>query len=89
MTSVTIQSFHEDVQAAEQASAAGPVFITEDGQPKRVLIDIAEYRRLNPTSIPPSDDKRNLAEMLAMPDEDYFEWEPERLYMNLTPVEPE
>lgn len=46
MTSVSVDDFHQDVEAAEAASEHGPVFITLDGEPRRVLIDILEYRKL-------------------------------------------
>ena len=83
MPTVTIQDFHADVRAAEAASERGPVFITEEGEPRLVLLDVVEYRKLagvqlidDATSPAPEGD---LASLLAVPDDEYFEWEPPRL----------
>lgn len=100
MTSVTIQHFHEDVEAVEQASASGPVFITtEDGNPKCVLIDIGFYRRLCHTKFlaeqersgkpqeKPAIGMSTLADICAVPEAEYFDWEPERLYVTFRPLD--
>ena len=53
MAAITIQRFHEDIEAAEKAAMEGPVFIFEDGRPRHVLIDMKEYHRLNLASTTP------------------------------------
>ena len=99
MTSVTIQRFHEDVEATEEASQSGPVLITsEHGEPKCVLIDIQDYLKLCdakaaaelcsiPKGQPELEGASTLADRLAVPDDEYFEWEPERLYFTVRPVD--
>lgn len=87
MPSVTIQEFHADLHAVEVASESEPVFITEQGEPRRVLLDIADYRKLsqgealegNVAAEVPTD----LADLLAVPESDHFDWEPPRLTSRL------
>ena len=78
--------------AAEEATHAGPVFITKDGEPRAVLIDIAEYQKLSGTSVPTRTELSGLPEgvdmvsFLAM-DEPYFEWEAPRLEIRFEPAD--
>ena len=59
-TTVSIQEFHDDICAAEEAAKQGPVFITDTDGPRNVLLSIAEYRTLRSGAT-------NLADALAMP----------------------
>ena len=43
---VTSTDFREEVKQLLEQSGKAPVFITEQDQPVRVLLDIAEYKRL-------------------------------------------
>jgi PHD/YefM family antitoxin component YafN of YafNO toxin-antitoxin module len=43
---ISSREFTRDVAAAKQASASGPVFITDRGTPAHVLLSIDDYRRL-------------------------------------------
>ncbi len=85
-----MKDFREAVAAAESVSELEPVFVVEDGEPRKVLVDIAEYRRMGGVGAEKvgaeNKDTRPLSESLAMPDGDgeYFEWEPPRLGMYLT-----
>lgn len=60
-TRITSREFNQDTGRAKRAAAAGPVFITDRGQPSHVLLTIDEYQRLaggSPT----------LVELLAEPE---------------------
>ena len=46
MAEVTARSFNEDACAAMRAASAGPVIITERGEPSHVLLSIEDYQRL-------------------------------------------
>ena len=59
-TTLTSRAFNQDVGKAKKAAEAGPVIITDRGEPKHVLLSIEEYRRLKGP-------ERTMAEMLAMP----------------------
>jgi len=43
---ITSREFNQDTGRAKRAAAAGPVFITDRGQPSHVLLTIEEYQRL-------------------------------------------
>jgi len=45
-TSLSARAFNQDVSAAKRAADAGPVVITDRGEPAYVLLSIAEYRAL-------------------------------------------
>lgn len=45
-TTVSARAFNHDVSAAKRAADAGPVLITDRGQPAYVLLSIAEYRAM-------------------------------------------
>jgi hypothetical protein len=82
MASATF-SQHEiqrNFEAAQEASHAGPVFITKDGEPRSVLIDIDEYRRVFGETVPVNVPTRvSLVDLLAVPESEYFDWEPKPL----------
>ena len=61
MTTLTSRELNQDLARAKREAKAGPVFITDRGEPAFVLMDIDDYRRLAGT-------RRTLAEALAMPD---------------------
>ena len=79
-TFVSSREFNQDSSGAKKAAQRGPVFITDRGQPKHVLLSIAEYERLSGT-------KRNIVEMLAMPGGEQIEFEPVRAGGVSRPVE--
>lgn len=60
ITTVSSRQFNQDAGGAKKAAAAGPVFITDRGQPAHVLLSIEEYRRLTGA-------RRRIVDMLAMP----------------------
>jgi prevent-host-death family protein len=75
ITTMSSREFNQDASGAKKAAAKGPVFITDRGQPKHVLLSIEEYRRLTGSEM-------SLAEALAHGDPDDteldFEFEPPR-----------
>ena len=59
-TTITSREFNQDAAGAKRATASGPVFVTNRGQPAHVLLSIEDYRRLSGTS-------QTIAELLALP----------------------
>jgi PHD/YefM family antitoxin component YafN of YafNO toxin-antitoxin module len=45
-TTLSLQEFHENVQAAEEAAQRGPVLIADSSGPRTVLLSIDDYRHL-------------------------------------------
>lgn len=66
MTTISSRAFNQDTAGAKRAARAGPVFITDRGQPKHVLMTVEDYRRI--TGQTPS-----LATMLAADDDIDFD----------------
>ena len=46
ITTLSSREFNQDASRAKKAAANGPVFITDRGQPRHVLLSIEDYRRL-------------------------------------------
>ena len=72
ITTVTSREFNQDVSKVKRAALNGPVFITDRGRPAHVLLAIQDYEKL--TKI-----KENIIDLLAMPDADYFDFDPGKL----------
>jgi prevent-host-death family protein len=70
MTTLSSREFHQDTSGAKKAAATGPVLITDRGKPALVLLTFDEYQRLSGKS--PS-----MAELLAMPEGDEIEFDPQ------------
>jgi prevent-host-death family protein len=68
----TSREFNQDVGRAKRAAHDGPVFITDRGRPAHVLLSIEAYRRL-------SSGGRSIVDLLAMPGQPGFEFEPPRV----------
>lgn len=60
MTTLTQNEFEQDPDAAMRASAEGPVFILDDGEPRHVLLSFDAYQRAK-------NGKMTLAEAMSMP----------------------
>ena len=58
-TTMSSREFNQDASRAKRAAKAGPVFITDRGQPQHVLLSIEEYQRLI--------GGRRIVDLLAMP----------------------
>jgi prevent-host-death family protein len=65
------RDFNQDTAAAKRAAKAGPVFITDRGEPAYVLMTIEEYRRLTRG--------KTLGELIGMEDGADIEFEPQRM----------
>lgn len=68
ITTLSSREFNQDASGAKKAANKGPVFITDRGQPRHVLLSIEEYRRL--TGAP-----RRIADALGMPGDEPVEFE--------------
>ena len=71
VTTFTSRQFNQDAGGAKKAAKAGPVFITDRGQPAHVLLSIEEYRKL-------TGDQMTLGAALAQADAPDFEFEAPR-----------
>jgi prevent-host-death family protein len=71
MKTISSREFNQDVSGAKKAAESGPVFITDRGQPKHVLMNIEDYRKL-------TGERVTLAEALAQPDAPDFDFTPPR-----------
>ncbi len=66
VTTLTSREFNQDASRAKRAAKAGPVIITDRGEPRHVLLSIEEYRRL-------SGGARRIADALAMAEDVAFD----------------
>ena len=82
MTTTTLSSRELNRRANEAKRAANkePVFITDRGKPTHVLLSFDKYQRL-------TQQRRNIADALAMPDADDGEFEPPRVNIEPRPVD--
>jgi prevent-host-death family protein len=60
ITTISSREFNQDASGAKKAAAAGPVIITDRGQPAHVLLTFEEYKRISGT-------RTKIADLLAMP----------------------
>lgn len=72
ITTISSRKFNQDVSKAKKAALKGPVIITDRGQPAHVLLSIEEYQAI-------TDRKKNIVDLLAMPEASKLEFEPPRL----------
>jgi len=72
ITTLSSRELNQDVTRAKKAARNGPVFITDRGKPAHVLLSFEEYQRL-------TKQRRNIADVLAMPDNADIEFEPPRV----------
>ena len=71
VTTLSSRQFNQDSSRAKKAANTGPVFITDRGQPAHVLLTFEAYKKL--TRMP-----TKIADLLAMPEVAYIEFEFER-----------
>lgn len=76
ITTFSSRELNQDVTRAKKATQNGPVFITDRGKPAHVLLSIEEYQRL-------TQQHRNIADSLAMPEMADIEFEPPRIAIGL------
>ncbi len=82
MTIKTLSSreFNQNASQAKKAADQGPVFITDRGRPAHVLLSIDDYRRLTKSL-------GKIADALAMPGGDDFEFQPPRVVIEARAVD--
>jgi prevent-host-death family protein len=73
---MSARDFNRDVSAAKRAASAGPVVITDRGEPAFVLLSFEDYRRLR-------EDGTDLVDRLSMDEELDFDPEPLRLELKI------
>ena len=72
VTTLSSREFNQDTSRAKKAARKGPVFITDRGKPAHVLLSIEDYERI-------THKRESIAELLALPAEDLFDFEPPRM----------
>ena len=72
ITKLSSRKFNQDTSRAKRAAKKGPVFITDRGRPLHVLLTAEEYDRL-------SRGRKNIADLLTMPEAADIPFEPPRL----------
>jgi prevent-host-death family protein len=80
ITTVSSREFNQDAGRAKKAAMNGPVFITDRGQPRHVLLSIEDYRRL-------AGGRRSITDALAMPGDDLIDFEAPRLTVGSRPAD--
>jgi hypothetical protein len=63
MTVMTSREFVNDIAKAQEATASGPVFVTDHGQTTHVLMTLAQFEKLQSGG-------KTIAEALALDDEE-------------------
>ena len=80
ITTLSSRELNQDVTRAKKATRNGPVFITDRGRPAHVLLSFEDYQRL-------TQQRRNIADALAMPDVADIEFEPPRVTIETLPAD--
>lgn len=80
ITTLSSRELNQDVTRAKKATNKGPVIITDRGKPAHVLLRFEDYQRL-------MQQRRNIAESLAMPGVADIEFEPPRLSLGVKPAD--
>ena len=79
-TTLSSRELNRRANEAKRAANKEPVFITDRGKPTHVLLSFDKYQRL-------TQQRRNIADALAMPDADDGEFEPPRVNIEPRPVD--
>ena len=69
---VTSREFNHDVSRIKREAQNGPVFITDRGKPRHVLLSIEEYEKL-------TGHEETIVDLLAMPEVADIDFEPPTL----------
>ncbi|MEX2642383.1 MAG: type II toxin-antitoxin system prevent-host-death family antitoxin [Acetobacterales bacterium] len=80
ITTLTSREFNQDTSRAKRAASKGPVFITDRGRPAHVFLTIAEYQRL-------AGGRRTIADALALPGDQDFDFEAPRAEIKGRPAD--
>lgn len=60
ITTLSSREFQQNANQAQKAARSGPVFITNRGKPRQVLLSIEEYQRI-------TGQRRSIVAALSMP----------------------
>lgn len=80
ITTLSSRELNQDVTRAKKATSKGPVIITDRGKPAHVLLRFEDYQKL-------TQQRRNIADALAMPGVADIEFEPLRLGLGVKPAD--
>ena len=80
ITTLTSREFNQGASEAKRAANKGPVFITDRGRPAHVLMTFDDYQKL-------TQQRRNIADALAMPGLADIEFEPPRVTIESRPAD--
>ena len=80
ITTLSSREFNQGTSQAKRAANKGPVFITDRGKPAHVLLSFDDYQRL-------TQQRRNIADALAMPGLADIEFEPPRVTIESRPAD--
>ena len=80
VTTLSSREFSQDVSRAKRASERGPLFIIDRGRPAHVLLSFEQYQHL-------TQQRRNIADVLAMPSAEDIEFEPPRANIGTRPAD--
>ena len=80
ITTFSSREFNQLASEAKRAAHNGPVFITDRGRPAHVLMTFDDYQRL-------TQQRRNIADALAMPGLADIEFEPPRVTIESRPAD--
>ena len=80
ITTLSSREFNQRASEAKRAAHNGPVFITDRGRPAHVLMTFDDYQKL-------TQQKRNIADALAMPGLADIEFEPPRVTIESRPAD--
>lgn len=78
MPTISSREFNQKVSEAKKFAAEGPVFITDRGAPRHVLMTIEDYYRLTGGA--------SIADLLSMPEGDDIEFEPSKAAVPTRPA---
>ncbi len=78
-TTMSSREFNQDASRAKRAAKAGPVFITDRGEPQHVLLSIEEYRLLV--------GGRRIVDVLAMPAAEAIDFDPPKAAIATRPAD--
>jgi prevent-host-death family protein len=80
ITTLSSREFNQRASEAKWAANNGPVFITDRGKPAHVLLSFDDYQKL-------TNQRRNIADALAMPGIADIEFEPPRVTIQSRPAD--
>ncbi|MCX8959269.1 type II toxin-antitoxin system Phd/YefM family antitoxin [Erwinia psidii] len=71
ITTISSRLFNQERSKAKKAAETGPVYITDRGKPAHVLLTYEQFKRITGS-------RRNILDVLAMPESADIAFEPER-----------